>query len=156
MIKFLNRYNSVMAFEVYQAKGMVKAQIISRAKNPIIGDDLIQVSISPSFFDPFAPDGYVNFRFTEISDPERTNLRCEVYATPVSKSAAITLALLLGSWSVVGMLFRPTFNTLLKILVGWGMMTLFFHWHQILNQGKLENYVHYALGNMKRVRVNST
>jgi hypothetical protein len=30
------------------------------------------------------------------------------------------------------------------------------HWIQLLNLGKLENYVRYALGNRKRVRVNAS
>jgi hypothetical protein len=153
-MKFLDRYNSVMSFQVNMPKDAVTTHIMKLVKNKILEKEHIKFVVSPSFFDPFAPRGYVNCYLTLAPDPQKTNVRCEVFPGPVPKTSLYGVSGILVLWSVPSLIVWPTANTLLIVGFGWLMMILAIHCSQILNRAKLENYVNYVFRNIKRVKQN--
>ena len=152
-MKLLDRYKKVISFKVDKPKETVYVEIIKVSKGRRIDDHNIQVIFKPAFFDPFAGRGLINLRLTE--DDNKTEVRCEIVPTSITKSGLYILALLLSAWTVLGLLISYNFYSLLTNVFGWIMMLIIIHFSQTLNRGKLESYIRYTLSSIKKVKQKS-
>ena len=149
MSTLLNRYKKTITFRVDKPKEIVCREISKSTKVQTVDTNNIQIVIQPAFFDPFAGRGFINLQLSEMDNGDRTIIQCEIVPTSVTENGIYILLFLLSLWTLVGLLISHNFYSFLKVAFGWIILTVVIHLTQILNQGKLENYISFVISSIK-------
>lgn len=123
--------------------------LISRHKIDVTDKYKLQITFKPTFFDPFAPRGYVNLKLSDIDNDDKASVECEIVPTSLTENVVYLLVFLLSMWTLVSLLISQSLYTFLTVFFGWTMCAVLMHLIQVVSQGKLENYITHFFGRYK-------
>jgi len=154
-MKLLERYNSTITFFVEKPKEYVYGEVIKAFKNSQVIVDKIDIIVKPTFLDPFAGRGLINIYLAEFDKGAKTRIICKITPTSINQNGLYGLSFLLIGWAIVSLLISHTFYTYVTIILGWSMFIIVIHFTQVLNSGKLENYINDVFANIQGLKQKS-
>jgi hypothetical protein len=150
-MKLLDRYKKEITFQVDKPKELILANLVAATKS-VPDNDKIHLKIKPSFFDPFAGRGFINLKILATDNGKKTKIECEIIPTSINAEGVYFLASLLLLWTIGGLIISRNFYSFLTVALGWIMMIVVIHMTQVLNQGKLINYIRFIILGIKPMK----
>lgn len=154
-MKLLDRYKTTIQFKVDKSQEVISNGIAKATKNCRVSGSNIEIVIKPSFFDPFAGRGLINLQLTPTDNDNKTNVNCEIIPTSITRDRIYALIFILSLWTIIGLVISQTLGSYLTILVGWIIMITVLHITQLLNKGKLEDYINLIFSNIQKAKPTS-
>ena len=141
MMSLLKMYISHKSFRVNQPRAVVFRYLSERVKESNVINDNIQIKLKPTIFDGFAPRGIINLSLKEIEKENQTQIDAEIIPGSFTKEDIYIISGIFSLFILTGLLVSFSWGTFVVILISFIVMILIIHWTQLLNQGKLENYI---------------
>ena len=151
----LKKYISHKSFRVNKPQTVVFRHFIDRVKQNNVTDNNIQIILKPTLFDVFAPRGIIKLRFREIEKEDQTQIDAEIIPGSFRKESIYILSGAFSIFILTALLVSFSWETLIVILISAIVIILIIHLTQLLNQGKLENYITHLVAESKHLKENN-
>ena len=155
-MKPLDINKKIIFFHVNKPNDIVRSDIIKASNNCTSNADIIQIKCKPSFFDPFAPRGFINIKFLTKENDVESDIECEILPASIKQHEKYIIGAFLFLWTMICLLISLTFYSFLAVAFVWLLMVILFYLKQTLNEGKLENYIRFIFTTIKRTKTKST
>jgi len=141
MMSLLKKNISHKSFRVNQPRAVVFHYFSESVKESNVTNDNIQIKLKPTLFNAFAPRGIINLSFRETEKQNQTQINAEIIPGSFKKESILILSGAFTLFILAALLVSFSWGTLIVILISAIIISLIIHWVQLLNQGKLENYI---------------
>lgn len=151
----LDRYTSTIEYKISEPKEIVRAtlsnavRVSGSIRNVVVSENCVKIIVKPTFFDPSAGRGFIKMKLIISEDVNSSLVSCTIVPKSYTPASLFALLIFLICWTVAGLLWSSTFYSFLTMIFGWIGFGLIVHFSQVLNKGKLENFVAYIFTSTK-------